>query len=492
VDDEQGPWWTRPPEPGPQAPVVSRPQSEPDSEADDEPDDGIVTPPAPQPWVPQQPGGQVGGQPGEPSTDPEPFGSWGTGFATPSASNPWEAHQGLFTEPAPDAAAGAEPAARTAPTPLVAPERRSDPSPGAPPEPWTGLTPGPTPAPGMAPEARFEPEPEPPAEVPPSPPRKPQQVVRRVAVVNPDPPPSSNDRTETLPALGDDIFAVFDAQGRQGHQAAPPAPTAFDPYGGNPEDPLSHLRDDPDPNRLHLPRVQMPEPRFLLMAVGSGLVVLLVLLVVLLFDGGGGDDPTTATPTPVTSSGTVAAALTGAPPSGLKKLSDGEATAMLAKAGQGANGQINEAWTWTDKNGRNLVVTTTEVTGRNRQTLRVIHLADVDGDVRKLRVMRDPDLPDCRNKAAVGAAGFTKNAMMVRDLDGDGVAEVTAGWTSRCGARTGLSEIKLALITDGQKYIIRDRGVVGQAGAGSPDPKTSTWPDGFYPALSKLYRKLYG
>jgi hypothetical protein len=187
----------------------------------------------------------------------------------------------------------------------------------------------------------------------------------------------------------------------------------------------------------------------------------------------------------------MAAALTGAPPSGLRKLSDGEATELLAKAGQGANGEINEAWTWTDKNGRNLVVTTTEVTGRNRKTLRVIHLADVDGDIRTLRVMRDPNLPDCKNKGAVGAAGFTKNAMMVRDLNGDGIAEVTAGWTSRCGARTGNSEIKLALITDGKKYIIRDEGVVGKAGAGSPDPKASSWPKGFYPALTKLYKKLY-
>jgi hypothetical protein len=277
--------------------VVSRPQSEPDSEAD-EPDDGIVTPPASQPWVPQQ----FGGRPGEPdgtapddtnppgtippvtdpygtnpqvtgphvtdppgtdphgtdpqATDadpePDPFGSWGTGFAAPPVANAWEAHPGLFSEP--------EAAPEPEPQPPLQPLQ---PRPQAPLEPQLQ----PQPWPEAQGQPQLQPEPQPPAEVP------------------PPPPAPSNDRTETLPALGDDIFAVFDAQGRQGHQTGPAAPAAFDPYGGA-DDPLSHLRDEPQPHRLHLPhvpRMQMPEPRFLLMAVGSGLVVLLVLLVVLLF-----------------------------------------------------------------------------------------------------------------------------------------------------------------------------------------------------------------
>lgn len=544
VDDEQGPWWTRPPEPGPQAPVVSHPQSEPvtepDTEAGDEPDDGIVTPPA-QPWVPQQFGGrpvEPAPEPESPAPEPEQFTTWGTGFAAPPpTADPWEAHPGLFTgpeAPAPGRApagapAGAEPPAESptetyaearaeAPTGSPAESRgdsrgepwdepqslRGEPQ-NAPREPWSEPQNAPREPWSEPPNARREPRDEAAettAERPAVPeatpthraqPKPPKQVIRRVAVVDP------NERTETLPALGDDIFAVFDAQGRQGHQghqghpAAPAAP--FDPYAGGAEDPLSHLRDDPAPHRLHLPQVphvQMPPPRFLLMAVGSGLVVLLVILVILLFGPDGADPAATATsPTPAASSDTVAAQLTGTPPSGLKKLSDREAGTLLAKAGQGANGRIGEAWTWSDKNGRNLVVTTTEVTGKNRKTLRVIHLADVDGDIRTLRVMKDPNLPECKNASAVGAAGFTKNAMVVRDLNGDGIAEVTAGWTSRCGARTGTSEIKLALISNGDKYIIRDEGVVGKAGAGSADPRSSRWPDGFYPALTKLYKKLY-
>ena len=34
VDDEQGPWWTRPPEPGPQAPPVRRQRITPERDVD--------------------------------------------------------------------------------------------------------------------------------------------------------------------------------------------------------------------------------------------------------------------------------------------------------------------------------------------------------------------------------------------------------------------------------------------------------------------------
>ena len=487
MDDEQGPWWTRPPEPGPQAPVVARPQYEP---ADEEPDDGAVTPPRPadpQPWVPQQFDGSPA--PG-PAADPEiddPYGQRPAPYDEPTLRRPpdpepspfdaWESSAELpVAPPAPHEQQHQQPY----------PELRSRPAPANQnTEVW-----GPPPARPPAADATEAPPTQADA-VPAVKPRKPRPVVRRVAVeLPPEPParPTAHDRTETLPALGDDIFAVFDAQGRTPATPAPPA-GPHDPYAQD-DDPLSHLRDEPQPHRLHVPHVTMPEPRFLLMAVGSGLVVLLVLLVVLLFDRGGDEDPT-AGPTPSTRSNAVSAAVTGKTPAGLKRVSDAQATELLRKAGQSGGGQVVEAWSWNDENGRNLVVSTTEVTKKNRQTLKVIHVADLDGNPRTLRVMTDPDLPDCKNKDAVGAAGFTKNSMVVRDINGDGVAEVTAGWTSRCGSSSGPSEIKLALITNGKKYIIRESGVVGKAGTGRADPKSGSWPDGFYESLTKLYKKLY-
>jgi hypothetical protein len=422
VDDEQGPWWTRPPEPGPQVPASARRGPH----EDDQPDQDQLD---------------------------------GAGAAVDD---------------------------------------------GAP--------------------SRPAPTPEPP------PPPRPRQQIRRVAVVNPrpepaEPPgppvghpphdhipaghtssghPSSQDRTENLPAVGDDIFAVFDASGRPGHPAGPaPGPTAMPPLGaagGTPyeayagtaeDDPLGHLRDEPQPHRLHVPRVEIPEPRVLLIAAGSGLVVLLMLLVVLVFDNGG-DSDRTASPTPTAAAHSATAGFAGKMPDGLKKLSDGQAAELLKKAGQGSGGTIVEAWSWNDDNGRNLVVTTTEAVSRNRQSLRVIHLAHLEtARPRTLRLMIDPGLPRCRNSSTAGYAGFTKYSVLVRDVNGDGVAEVTAGWSSRCGAKTGSSEIKLALITNGTKYIIREQGVIGKAGAGTPAPRASKWPAGFYTALRRLYTQLY-
>ena len=88
------------------------------------------------------------------------------------------------------------------------------------------------------------------------------------------------------------------------------------------------------------------------------------------------------------------------------------------------------AWGWTDKNGRNLLVTAQDKSGDNR-TLRVIHVARLDKSPKTLRVMTDPGLPGCRS--GPGAAGFTKNSVRVRDLDKDSVAEILVGWFARCG-----------------------------------------------------------
>ena len=54
-------------------------------------------------------------------------------------------------------------------------------------------------------------------------------------------------------------------------------------------------------------------------------------------------------------------------------------------------------------------------------------------------------------------------------------------------------EVKLALITNGDKYIIRGKGVVGSHGSGelTPAPRASNWPDGYLKTLTQLFHKLY-
>jgi hypothetical protein len=229
-------------------------------------------------------------------------------------------------------------------------------------------------------------------------------------------------------------------------------------------------------------------PRRVLIAVAGVLAVALVGLVTLINGGDGRSAARTASGTPAAAPAAAAADFGGTAPGDLTKVGSVQAQELLRSVGQNGTGTVVEAWTWKDSNGSNLVATTRTVEAGQHQSLKVIHLASMETDSpRTVRIMKDPNLPDC---AAGGTAGFTKNSLLVRDLDGDGVAEVAAGWASRCqGAR--VSEVRLALISDGRKFIIRGQGVLGTGGSGVPDPKAASWPDGYAPALRKLFTRLY-
>ena len=414
VDDEQGPWWTRPPEPGSQAPQVQRRRSSGPHDVDVEyPNEQTVAVPAP------------------------------TEYFRPRL---------------------------------------------------------------VEPPAEPEPEPEPAPE--PEPPTPPKPVVRRVAVVPPAPPPVRtvgrdlrDDRTETLPAVGDDIFATFsgplptdtNGSGRVGSGrvgSGDPQPTGRS-RAGDPLDESPSGRAPGLPGLLaQVKQVNLPEPRVLLLGAAAALVALLIVIVALVSGRGTKTDPPAKAPSAAPSPASAASALQGKDPAGLKQVSAVDAAAQLRRAGQGQGGSIVEAWGWTDKNGRNLVVESVAVAGANKRTLRVIHVAGLDTDPRVLRVMKDPNLPaGCRGR---GVASFTTGALVVKDLDGNDVAEVISGWTSRCGSAAAESQIKLALITNGDKYILRGQGVVGQPGAPfTPAPRPARWPDGYLKALTGMYRDLY-
>jgi hypothetical protein len=411
VDDEQGPWWTRPPEPGPQAPPVQRRRNPDPGDLDlDEPDAGSTTGPPPEP---------------------------------PTIVRPQSEY----------------------PRPRL-----------------------------IQPPAEPEPDPTP---QPPPPPARP--VVRRVAVVPPTPPPpvrpagrdALDDRTETLPPVSDDIFATFSGPlpvGSPGSATDPEDigqhPTARRRWTGD------HLDDPDEEGPSGLGRLRLPEPRVLLLAAAAFLVGVLIVVVALVSGRGAKTDPTAEATAGQPSPAAGAITLTGRNPDGLKQVSAEDAAVQLRKAGAAPGGSIVEAWGWSDRNGRNLVVTSIAAAGTNRRTLRVTHVAGLDGDPRTLRVMRDPNLPtDCRG---AGTAGFTPKALIVRDLDSNNVAEVIVGWSSRCGSPENKSQIRLALITDGEKYILRGRGVIGRAGTFVPAPRAARWPDGYLKTVAAQYRALYG
>jgi hypothetical protein len=292
--------------------------------------------------------------------------------------------------------------------------------------------------------------------------------------------------------VGDGIFATFSGQVPAGTSPAPPtrASTKYQRATRKaPAEAPGQPLDRPGGLAGRLPQVTLPEPRVLLLAAAAALVVLLIVVVALV-SGRGKDADQALAPTASPSAGAAANALAGRAPDGLKQLSPSDAAAQLRKANRGPGGSIVEAWAWNDKNGRNLVVTSIDAVGGNRRTLRVVHLADLNGNPRTLRVMTDPNLPT--NCQGTGTAAFTTGALIVRDLDNNNVAEVISGWTSRCGGKENPSQVRLALITNGDKYILRGQGVLGKVGTFTPAPRASQWPDNYLNLLGKQYRKLYG
>jgi hypothetical protein len=314
-----------------------------------------------------------------------------------------------------------------------------------------------------------------------------------------EPPPVAyqagpGEATERLPRVGevgpgqgpDDALGVYGTPSR----VAPGIPGLT-----GDADPVGHLRGLPGGRRLPEPVAnllgnlpgrdrlsRLPADRRPVAIVGGVVAVLLVVLLVRALTGGGDD-----TPPPVAQTSTGQNTAAEGQPKDFAKVGAAAAVKDLRRAGE-ARGDVVGAWRWTDDNGRNLLVTTRQG-GGNNQTLRVIQVARLDKNPKTLRVMIDPGLPGCRG--GDGAAGFTKNSVQVRDLDRDGVAEVLVGWFARCGGSGAQTTAKLALLSNGDKYILRGQGVLGSGGSQAPDPAAKNWPKPFLKAATAEFKTLY-
>ncbi|GLY26953.1 M949_RS01915 family surface polysaccharide biosynthesis protein [Kineosporia sp. NBRC 101731] len=460
MDDEQGPWWTRPPEPG----RVRVRDEERDASS-----------------------GSSGASSDDEGSDP-----YDTELYRPGADDPTRTYP---PPPAPDN----QPPAEMPPADFVAPQNAAVtmelPMLGD----GTALDAYGLPAAPQAPPAEATP-----SGVAPAGPKPAKAPIRRVAAPEPPKPPVKpakprrsvpEDRNAYAPPQNGDIWATFSGpiplpdevlaqQGRAPQTAKParpaPAPApAPEPAGGGDKSPLQQFL-----------TVQVPEARFVLIGVAGGLVVLLIVLVALLSGRGSSPDET---PTAAPETTTPSTALSGSDPKGLSNVKRVTASRLLQRAGVSAGGQIVSAFSWQDTNGKNLAVTIKVPNSRGKTTLKVIQVARLETkDPQVLRSMTDPDLPQCKSGRAGGQAGFAKNGLKIRDLDSDGTAEVMAGWSSRCGGATTASEAKLALVSDGDKYIIRGSGVVGgQTGSTAPAPAADSWPTGYYNTVAKLYAQLF-
>jgi hypothetical protein len=186
-------------------------------------------------------------------------------------------------------------------------------------------------------------------------------------------------------------------------------------------------------------------------------------------------------------------------------LTAAKGAAELGKAGVAPFGDVREALTWSDRNGRNLLVasrrtsSTTDANGTSLEsaTIRVVHVAHLESRPVVLRTMTDPGGPcelnfDNDVNGDYGVAG---------DLNRDGFAEVTVSWFSMCRGDPGEYGVKVAMLSNGDKYILRGIGWPG----GKPDlpgdwadakiqqtePAAAAWPKGFHKATENVFFRLY-
>lgn len=188
----------------------------------------------------------------------------------------------------------------------------------------------------------------------------------------------------------------------------------------------------------------------------------------------------------------------------LTRMAAADAAAYLGQAGAEPDGEVTDAWAWTDTNGRSLVAMTRAVTDRSDDgspievTLRVTYVAGLDSEPTVLRRVRDPKLR-CGDDRAI-EADFTSQALSVRDLDGDGRAEVTVGWTAGCAGNEAAGRVRLAVMSGTDLFVLRGgnspRDGGGDAGSErrpepEPAPAAGQWPPAFLEAARTTFQALY-
>ncbi len=187
-------------------------------------------------------------------------------------------------------------------------------------------------------------------------------------------------------------------------------------------------------------------------------------------------------------------------PADLATLPAPDAVARLQEAGVSIDGIVESAWTWSDSSGTHLLATTRATSGDQQDqpssvTLRVALLSGLDGHPTVDRRLRDPGL-HCSHDQVL-TADFTPGTLAVRDLDGDGTAEVMLGWTARCGDDTEPSRIRLALMSRSRLFVLRAQGVLPDAAAApasvepTPAPDSGNWPAPFLTAAMDAFNATF-
>jgi hypothetical protein len=199
---------------------------------------------------------------------------------------------------------------------------------------------------------------------------------------------------------------------------------------------------------------------------------------------------------------------TATPPSAelseAEQITPEQAQQTLSAHGLKLAGTGRAGWSWTDRNGENVLYVTREggkkSDNKTWATIRVMHAAHLDAKAKVLRTMQDPGRGDCELDLV---ADYAPDSIKVTDADHDGYAEATVGWYWACRSDLGTFEAKLALLSNGDKYILRGAGIPVEFTPPSdqleqvpkvsfdPTPGKSSWIDGTYDPTVDLFHTLF-
>ena len=131
--------------------------------------------------------------------------------------------------------------------------------------------------------------------------------------------------------------------------------------------------------------------------------------------------------------------------------------------GIGAEGKIVDAARWEDSNGDNFIVFSKwSAPGKHgagfsddadtvSAHLEAVHAVASAGATRNLRTLKDKE----QNCDADLRASFLDAALSLTDLDHDGIGEITFGYVLNCATDMSSAVLKLVMLEDGARYILR-------------------------------------
>jgi len=234
---------------------------------------------------------------------------------------------------------------------------------------------------------------------------------------------------------------------------------------------------------------------------------------------GGGDTPAPAASSPQTSGPAVPAepsespsstasrspsTRASAPVTGAAAADPAAAKAELRTGGVSVPGVAEQAWTWNDTNGRNILVLSKQVMKREGDAIRDATLfatfaAGREGSYDRLRRLTQPGTKDCDVDFGLD---FVPGSVVIGDADSDGYAEATVGWWFSCRGDPGPYNLRLALLNKTEYWILRGEGqrasdpalpngIIIPPATFKPSEPASAWPKGSYDSTVTLFKTLF-